>query len=118
MSSIDTTSALRICKQGTGEKSEPTAGIVTSKCKYHSSLMHGSWGHRGVFPEMRTHLKPPRSDYHALSATYNHAVDLYLQENDNQCKIWADQAFLLAQWLEDDGVLREMLMEKYSSLQL
>jgi hypothetical protein len=45
-------------------------------------------------------------------------VDYYLQENDEMCKKWANQAFILAQWLEDDGVLRTYLMEKFAGLGL
>jgi hypothetical protein len=52
------------------------------------------------------------------TTTFNHSVDYYLQENDEMCRKWADQAFILAQWLEDDGALRTHLMEKFAGLGL
>lgn len=39
-----------------------------------------------------------------------------MQEDDAKCKIWAEKSFIIAQWLEDDGALRNLLMEKYASL--
>jgi hypothetical protein len=52
------------------------------------------------------------------TSTFNHGVDYYLQDNDKECQRWAQQAFILAQWLEDKGALRDLLMEKYASLKL
>jgi hypothetical protein len=52
------------------------------------------------------------------TSTFNHGVDYYLQENDKECQRWAQQAFILAQWLEDNGALRDLLMEKFASLKL
>jgi hypothetical protein len=48
--------------------------------------------------------------------SYNHAVDYYLQENDDKCKIWAEKGIGISQWAEDGGRLRGQLMEKYSGL--
>jgi hypothetical protein len=45
-------------------------------------------------------------------------VDYFLQENDGKCKDWAENAFLLAQWIEDNGSLRDVLMAKYAMLKL
>jgi hypothetical protein len=61
----------------------------------------------------------PPTELEWLSTTaFNHAIDYYLQENDELCRKWAEQSFMLAQWLEDNGTLRDLLMEKYSSLKL
>jgi hypothetical protein len=43
-------------------------------------------------------------------------VDYYIQENDKKCKEWAQKALTLAQWAEDKGALKEVLMEKFSGL--
>jgi hypothetical protein len=61
---------------------------------------------------------PPTELEWLATSAFNHAVDYYLQDNDKDCKRWAEQAFVLAQWLEDDGTLRDLLMEKYASLKL
>ncbi|KAF2659423.1 SPO22-domain-containing protein [Lophiostoma macrostomum CBS 122681] len=50
------------------------------------------------------------------TTSFNHAVDYYLQENDEQCKTWAEKAMALAQWAEDGGKLRGLLMQKYGGL--
>jgi len=52
------------------------------------------------------------------TTTFNHAIDYYMQENDEACTKWAHHAFMVAQWLEDGGALRGLLMEKYASLGL
>ncbi|KAJ4319655.1 sporulation-specific protein 22 [Neodidymelliopsis sp. IMI 364377] len=51
------------------------------------------------------------------TSSFNRAVDYYLQDNDTKCKEWAEKAMILAQWLEDDGQLRDLLMGKFSVLQ-
>lgn len=61
---------------------------------------------------------PPTELEWLATTAFNHAVDYYLQDDDKLCKKWAEQAFILAQWLEDDGALRDLLMEKYASLKL
>lgn len=61
---------------------------------------------------------PPTELEWLATTSFNHAVDYYLQEDDKLCKKWAEQAFILAQWLEDNGALRDLLMEKYASLKL
>ncbi|KAF2848838.1 SPO22-domain-containing protein [Plenodomus tracheiphilus IPT5] len=50
------------------------------------------------------------------TTTYNRAVDYYVQENDVKAKEWAEKSFMIAQWLEDDGALRDLLMGKFSML--
>jgi hypothetical protein len=61
---------------------------------------------------------PPTELEWLATSTFNHAIDYYLQENDKMCTKWAQQAFVLASWLEDDGRLRDLLMEKFASLGL
>jgi hypothetical protein len=51
------------------------------------------------------------------TSSFNRAVNYYLQDNDTKCKEWAEKAMILAQWLEDDGQLRDLLMGKFSVLQ-
>lgn len=51
------------------------------------------------------------------TTSFNRAVDYYLSENDAKCKQWAEKAMTVAQWLEDDGQLRDLLMGKFSTLQ-
>jgi hypothetical protein len=60
---------------------------------------------------------PPTELEWLTTSTFNRAVDYYLQEDDANCKKWAEQSFVLAQWLEDDGLVRKLLLEKYSALQ-
>jgi len=50
------------------------------------------------------------------TSAYNRAVDYYVQENDLKAKEWAETSFLVAQRLEDDGALRDLLMGKFSTL--
>jgi hypothetical protein len=61
---------------------------------------------------------PPTELEWLATTAFNHSVDYYLQDNDERCRKWANQAFILAQWLDDDGVLRTHLMEKFASLKL
>ncbi|KAH7398979.1 meiosis protein SPO22/ZIP4 like-domain-containing protein [Phaeosphaeria sp. MPI-PUGE-AT-0046c] len=68
-------------------------------------------------PAEVNHYPPTELEWLSTTA-FNHAVDYYLQENDALCKKWAEQAFMLAQWLEDNGTLRDLLMEKYATLKL
>jgi hypothetical protein len=69
--------------------------------------------------ELKQVHRYPQTELEWLATSaFNHSVDYYLQDNDKECKKWAEQAFILAQWLEDEGALRDMLMEKYASLKL
>ena len=59
----------------------------------------------------------PKTELEWLATTtFNHAVDYYLQEEDDKAKKWAEKAFVIAQWIEDDGKMRDYLMQKYSNL--
>ena len=59
----------------------------------------------------------PKTELEWLATTtFNRAVDYYLQEDDDKAKKWADKAFVVAQWIEDDGATRDFLMGKYSNL--
>jgi hypothetical protein len=59
----------------------------------------------------------PKTELEWLATTtFNRAVDYYLQEEDDKAKKWADKAFVVAQWIEDDGATRDFLMGKYSNL--
>ncbi|KAH7090298.1 meiosis protein SPO22/ZIP4 like-domain-containing protein [Paraphoma chrysanthemicola] len=61
----------------------------------------------------------PRTELEWLATTaFNHGVDYYLQENDKKSKEWAEQSFRIASWLDDEGALREMLMQRYKPLTL
>jgi hypothetical protein len=60
---------------------------------------------------------PPIELEWLATSTFNRAVDHYQQENDAKCKKWAEQSFVLAQRLEDGGVVQQLLLKKYSSLQ-
>jgi hypothetical protein len=61
----------------------------------------------------------PKTELEWLATTtFNRAVDYYLQEDDEKAKKWAEQAFVVAQWMEDEGVMRDFLMGKYSNLKL
>lgn len=59
----------------------------------------------------------PKTELEWLATTaFNHSVDYYLQEDDKKCKMWAEKSFLLTQWVDDDGSLRDVLMEKHALL--
>ncbi|KAL5114846.1 sporulation-specific protein 22 [Pleosporales sp. CAS-2024a] len=61
---------------------------------------------------------PPAELEWLATTIFNHAIDYYMQEKDEVCTKWAQHAFIVAQWLEDGGSLRDLLMEKYASLGL
>jgi hypothetical protein len=61
---------------------------------------------------------PPTELEWLATTTYNRSVDYYAQDDDQKCKTWAEQSFLVAQWLGDGGKLRDTLMESYATLQL
>ncbi|KAF2114687.1 meiosis protein SPO22/ZIP4 like-domain-containing protein [Lophiotrema nucula] len=59
----------------------------------------------------------PSTELEWLATTcFNLAVDYYLQENDEKCRAWADKAVNVAQWMEDNGQLRNQLTEKRAGL--
>ncbi|KAF3046085.1 hypothetical protein E8E12_010940 [Didymella heteroderae] len=61
----------------------------------------------------------PRTELEWMATTaFNRAIDYYVGDDDARCKIWAEKAMTIAQWLEDDGQLRDVLMKKFAALQL
>ena len=51
------------------------------------------------------------------TSAFNRAIDYYVRDDDAKCRLWAEKAMTLAQWLEDAGHLRNLLMEKFAALQ-
>lgn len=59
----------------------------------------------------------PATELEWLATTsFNHAVDYYVQENDDRCRVWAEKALTLAEWADDGGRLKNVLVEKYKGL--
>lgn len=59
----------------------------------------------------------PTTELEWLATTaFNYAVDYYVQEKDDKCKLWAEKALTLAEWAEKGSELRDALMEKYMGL--
>ncbi|KAI4675119.1 uncharacterized protein J4E88_008023 [Alternaria novae-zelandiae] len=59
----------------------------------------------------------PKSELEWLASTaFNRAVDFYLSEDDVKTKKWADQAFIVAQWIDDNGAMRDFLMDRFANL--
>ncbi|KAI4944815.1 hypothetical protein J4E91_008503 [Alternaria rosae] len=50
------------------------------------------------------------------STTFNRAVDFYLSEDDVKTRKWAEQAFIVAQWIDDKGAMRDFLMDRFANL--
>ena len=50
------------------------------------------------------------------TTAFNHAIDYYVQENDDMCRKWAEKALNLAEWAENGNGLGSVLMEKYKKL--
>jgi hypothetical protein len=67
--------------------------------------------------KQRDHYPKTELEWMATSA-FNRAIDYYVGDNDANCKLWAEKAITVAQWLEDGGQLRDTLMEKFAALQL
>lgn len=63
------------------------------------------------------HYPKVELEWMATSA-FNRAIDYYVADDDAKCELWAKKAMTVAQWLEDDGQLQDILMEKYAALQL
>ncbi|KAI5375420.1 hypothetical protein J4E82_005842 [Alternaria postmessia] len=60
----------------------------------------------------------PKTELEWLACTlFNRAVDYYLQENDDATRKWADQAFLVAQCIDDGGATRNNLMSRFARLE-
>jgi hypothetical protein len=49
---------------------------------------------------------------------FNHAVDLYLGQQEEACKTWASKAINVAQYVNDGGSLERLLQEKLAGLLL
>lgn len=59
----------------------------------------------------------PHTELQWLAATsFNNAVDFYQQGDDERCKVWAEKAFSVANFIGDQGAMRDMLMKRYSGL--
>ncbi|KAH7122269.1 meiosis protein SPO22/ZIP4 like-domain-containing protein [Dendryphion nanum] len=50
------------------------------------------------------------------TTSFNRAVDYYVQENDEKCQVWAENALSLSHWAEDGGALEKLLRDKYTGL--
>ncbi|KAF1835983.1 SPO22-domain-containing protein [Decorospora gaudefroyi] len=74
--------------------------------------------HAGLADDVtKEHERYPKTELEWLATTtFNRAVDFYLQEDDDKAKLWADKAFVIAQWMDDDGVTRDFLMARFSDL--
>lgn len=61
----------------------------------------------------------PQTELEWLATTaFNRGVDYYLQNDDRKCRVWADQSFVVAQQMDDKGVLRDALMKNFATLKL
>ncbi|EHL01098.1 hypothetical protein M7I_2959 [Glarea lozoyensis 74030] len=49
---------------------------------------------------------------------FNHAVDLYLGQQEDACKVWASKAINVAHFVNDEGALERLLQEKLAGLLL
>lgn len=67
-------------------------------------------------PQQSDRYPATELEWMATSA-FNRAIDYYVGDNDPKCKVWAEKAMTVAQWLEDNGHLRDLLMRKFSALQ-
>ncbi|CAG8979159.1 hypothetical protein HYALB_00000293 [Hymenoscyphus albidus] len=52
------------------------------------------------------------------SRAFNHAVDLYCNEQDDECREWAAKALNIAHFCNDGGALKRLLEEKLAGLNL
>ncbi|KAL8874514.1 MAG: hypothetical protein Q9174_000152 [Haloplaca sp. 1 TL-2023] len=51
-----------------------------------------------------------------VTSTFNRAVDFYCALQDDMCRKWAEQAITLAELVEDDGHLHQLLQNKFMGL--
>ncbi|OCK77725.1 SPO22-domain-containing protein [Lepidopterella palustris CBS 459.81] len=59
----------------------------------------------------------PTAELEWLATTsFNRGVDFYCASDDENSRVWAEKALVLASVAEDGGILRDLLMEKYSGL--
>ncbi|EHK16036.1 uncharacterized protein TRIVIDRAFT_40031, partial [Trichoderma virens Gv29-8] len=60
----------------------------------------------------------PAAELEWLVATsFNHAIDYYARGEEEPCHRWALKAMHLAEYIDDGGVLRDTLHEKFAKLQ-
>ncbi|PKK50187.1 hypothetical protein CI102_7171 [Trichoderma harzianum] len=60
----------------------------------------------------------PSSELEWLVATsFNHAIDYYARGEEEPCHRWALKAMHLAEYIDDGGLLRDTLQEKFAKLQ-
>ena len=52
------------------------------------------------------------------TTTFNRAIDFYCASQDGDCVVWAGKAVEIAGLLNDGGVLRSLLEDKYKALKL
>lgn len=53
-----------------------------------------------------------------VATTFNHGIEYYVRGESDSCHRWALKAMDLAIYVDDGGVMRDMLHDKFSQLQL
>ncbi|KAM0464297.1 hypothetical protein ACHAPV_002851 [Trichoderma viride] len=53
-----------------------------------------------------------------VATTFNHGIEYYVRGESDSCHRWALKAMDLANYVDDGGVMRNMLHDKFSQLQL
>ncbi|UKZ64346.1 uncharacterized protein TrAtP1_005562 [Trichoderma atroviride] len=53
-----------------------------------------------------------------VATTFNHGIEYYVRGESDSCHCWAIKAMDLANYVDDGGVMRDMLLDKFSQLQL
>lgn len=48
--------------------------------------------------------------------SWNHAIDLYQADRDEECRKWCAKGIDLAHYCQDGGALEGMLQERFTSL--
>ena len=51
-----------------------------------------------------------------MATAFNHAVDFFARREERPCHRWALKAMELAQFVDDEGVLRRVLEDKFARL--
>ncbi|PNP45998.1 hypothetical protein THARTR1_10832 [Trichoderma harzianum] len=60
----------------------------------------------------------PSAELEWLVATsFNHAIDYYARGEEESCHRWALKAMHLAEYIDDGGLMRDTLQEKFAKLQ-
>jgi hypothetical protein len=131
---IDQVTKIAIQQQGVSASSfHSTSRAIIKPAQYHnippvpllntpppsSNPSPDEFGMEIADDELKEVDRYPTTELEWLATTaYNPGVDYFLREDDEKCKVWAEKAFVLAQWLDDKGALRDDMMERYASLQL